>query len=172
MNWPVFALSVLAVARALPNSEAMSPAVARASSDAASKLLVPNDLCHCPTTEKCSCCARLVLNDSIFHMNDTACATMQYLPQQEDLDLALVLNGHTILDKKVDIKHLSKECVGIPYIKKAAEICAIFSKVNISTEEVGACIDLDVELLGATVLDANLGCFTLHIPDNTTTALL
>ena len=65
----------------------------------------------------------------------------------------------------------------IPYLHcppyQAAEICAIFSKVNISTEEVGACIDLDIELLGATILDANLGCFTLHIPDaNTTTTLL
>ena len=98
-------------------------------------------------------------------MNDTACAVMQYLPQQEDLDLSITLNSRTILDKKIDIKHLSKECVGIPYIKKAAEICAIFSKLNISTEEVDACVDIDVELLGAKVLDVDVGCFHLKIPD-------
>ena len=120
--------------------------------------------CHCPTDEFCHCCAHLKFNDSILRINDTVCAEIQYLPQPEDLELDLKLNGRKILDKKIDIKHLSKECVGIPYIKKAAEICADFTKINISDTELDACIDIDVEILKAKILDVHVGCFRLHIP--------
>ena len=92
------------------------------------------------------------------------CADVKYLPRKEDLDLDLKLNGETILEKDLDIKELSKECIGIPYIKKAAELCALFSNITISTEELDACIDISVELLGATILDAHVGCFHLKIP--------
>ena len=80
------------------------------------------------------------------------CADVKYRPRKEDPDLDLKLNGETILEKDLDIKELSKECIGIPHIKKAAELCALFSNITISTEELDACIDISVESLGATIL--------------------
>ena len=104
-------------------------------------------------------------SSQVFKINDTACAEVAYLPTKEVIDLDLRLNGHVILEKDIDLRHLSKECVGVPYIKKAAELCAVFSKVEINTTEVGACVDITIELLGAKVLDAHVGCFHLHIPN-------
>lgn len=103
----------------------------------------------------------------VFQLNDTACAEISYQPKKEIIDVDLRLNGRVILKEDVNIHDLSKECVGVPYIKKAAELCAIFSSVEINTTEVGACVDITLELLESTVLDVRVGCFDLPVPDAT-----
>ena len=82
-----------------------------------------NDLCDAKSPTEYACCAHLFVNDTIIHLNDTACADISYLSASEELDLSITLNGRELFEDKFDLKDLSKECVGIPYIKKDAQVC-------------------------------------------------
>ena len=136
----------------------LSIALAAAAVAAVADLSLP-DLCHCPSSTKCGCCAGLHLNDSIIHINDTACIEMAYDKGTTDIDLSITLNGDQIYDDKINLKDYEKECVGIPYIKKEAEICADFSKVVLNTSFVGACAGLELDVLREKILSIDLGCF-------------
>ena len=111
------------------------------------------------TPVRTSCCAHLFLNDSIFHLNDTACADVFYLKSSEDIDLGIILNGKEIFSDDIPLSDLKKECVGIPYIKKEAEICVDFDKIRINTSYIGACAKIEVDLLRAPILSVDVGCF-------------
>ena len=48
-------------------------------------------------------------------------------------------------------------------IKKEAEICVDFTKIAINTSFVGACVQLEVDLLKVKVLDVDVGCFHFNV---------
>lgn len=90
---------------------------------------------------------------------DTACVGVSYSQASEVVDLAISLNGKKVFDDTVPLKQLSKECVGIPYIKKEAQVCADFNNISISTTEVGACAAIEIDVFREKVLAVDLGCF-------------
>ena len=123
----------------------------------------PNSDCTCPQAEMCQCCARIFLNDSIIHINDTICADLTYQPTEQDLKLEIDLNGKSIFEDDIDLKDYEKECVGIPDIKKAAEICIDFDQVVLNSSYVGACASAELDVLKAKLLSVDLGCFHFNI---------
>ena len=131
--------AVLALPSAPPIEQLIKHALATHSHNS-SALLAPNNICDPKGPNEYACCARLYLNDSIFHINDTACAEVSYDTGTEDIDLAITLNGKDIFDDKIDLHDFQKECVGIPYLKKDAEICVDFDKILLNTTYIGACV--------------------------------
>ena len=123
-----------------------------------------NNLCDCPTNTSCGCCAHLYLNDSVIHINDTACVDVAFEETQLDFDLDIKLNGEKIYEDVLPLSGLKKECIGLPHpFKKDAEICVDFDHILLNTSYVGACAKILVEVVHIKVLSIDAGCFHFHL---------
>ena len=88
-----------------------------------------------------------------------AAPDVSYEKASEKIELDIKLNGRTIYEDVVPLSELDKECVGIPYIAKEAQICVDFDHLTLNTSYVGACAKIEVDVFKSKVLDVDVGCF-------------
>ena len=113
--------------------------------------------CHCKG-DSCYCCEH-VSNKHIIKFDDDVCLNAKYLASSVSLEFDVSLNNRTVFEKTVGISDLTKYCFGIPGISKEAGLCIGFEDIQINSTYIGACADIEGDLLKKKIFSVKLGCF-------------
>eukprot|EP00003_Mantamonas_plastica_P027656 TRINITY_DN600_c0_g1_i2.p1 TRINITY_DN600_c0_g1~~TRINITY_DN600_c0_g1_i2.p1 ORF type:complete len:369 (+),score=110.30 TRINITY_DN600_c0_g1_i2:433-1539(+) len=129
------------------------------------KMVDPNvssgDFCEC-SGEQCDCCAHVSIHK--LKINDSVCVNITLLESELALNILLIVDNKVVMNKTLSLSSLSKLCVPLPWVPDS-KVCIDFNNINITKDEVSACVGFEAYLFHIRLFSIDLGCFHFHIGD-------
>ncbi|XP_063227907.1 uncharacterized protein LOC134533974 [Bacillus rossius redtenbacheri] len=121
-----------------------------------------SDKCVCQGYT-CGCCAHL--EEDEIHLNSTICVNVSYLPKDYGVSFVMTLNEYVLYNETISVRNPPPVCIGMPFVKEFAELCARLYDVDAKPTKLHACVGVEARLRHVLIAKYNLGCFTIGNPE-------
>ncbi|XP_065350718.1 uncharacterized protein LOC135946434 [Cloeon dipterum] len=114
--------------------------------------------CVC-STYTCGCCSHMQVD--VIELNSTICTNMTYLSDDYGLSYTITLNHHTLFNETVSARNPPPFCIGMPYLKKWAEVCLRMFDLDVTRHKFHGCVEAEARLKRVRVAHYDLGCVNI-----------
>ncbi|XP_038053045.1 uncharacterized protein LOC119725638 isoform X2 [Patiria miniata] len=106
------------------------------------------------------CCGSLSFKVLWEQVNLDACVLGEVLPDEYGIRVRLNVLGQTIIDETVSAHNPPALCSSVPGVKLAS-VCVDLSDLEWENNNFSGCVALLAKVFGATVLNVDLGCYSI-----------